>query len=89
MKTAGRENPNCWAAVFSHRLDGAVGQNRPCLITWGWKEERERSAVGEVFLLTSPLIEPLGFTPPEDRIDAGTCINTDVEGQQKVAAESS
>jgi hypothetical protein len=60
MKTAGRENRNYWAAVFSHRVDGAVGQNRPCLITWGWKEENFRPW-REVYLLTSPLIEPIGY----------------------------
>jgi hypothetical protein len=88
MKTAGRENRNCWAAVSSLRVDGAVGQNRPCLITWGWKEENLQPW-GELFLLTSPLIEPIGFTTPEVRIDAGTHINTNVEGQQKVASDSS
>jgi len=79
MKTAGREDPNCWAAVFSHRPDGAVGQNRPCLITWGWKEENVQPS-GEVFLLTSPLIEPIGFTPPEGNVDARTRINIDGGG---------
>ena len=80
MKTAGRENRNCLAAVSILRVDGAVGQNRPCLIMWGWKEENLQPW-GELLLLTSPLIEPIGFRPPQDRIDAGTRINIKMKGQ--------
>jgi hypothetical protein len=49
--------------VSSLRVDGAVGQNRPCLITWGWKEENVQPW-GELFLLTSPLIELIGAPVP-------------------------
>ena len=58
------------------RVDGAVGQNRPCLITWGWKEANLQS-LGEVFLLTFPLIEPTGYLPPEDLEPVCTRMNID------------
>jgi hypothetical protein len=58
MKTAERENRNCWAVVFSIRADGAAGQNTSSSITWGWKQEKLRPAPREkCFLLTSPSIE--------------------------------
>jgi hypothetical protein len=46
MKTAERENPNCWTA--SIRADGAAGQNTPSLIAWGWKQE-EFQRWGNIF----------------------------------------
>ena len=53
MKTARKENRNCWSAVFSIRVDGLAGQNLP-LITWGL-EARETPAVkGEEFSLDFP-----------------------------------
>src|ERR1035437_2026661 len=54
MKTAERENRNCWTA--SIRADGAAGQNTPSLIAWGWKQEKFQRW-GKCFLLTSPSIE--------------------------------
>ena len=68
---------------------GWRGRSEPTLFNLVGLEGRERSAVGGSVSLDFPLIEPIGFTPPEDRIDAGTCLNIEVEGQQKVAAESS
>jgi len=54
MKTAERENRNCWTA--SMRADGAAGQNAPSLIAWGWKQEKFQRW-GKCFFLTSPSIE--------------------------------
>jgi len=56
MKTAWRENRNCWADVFSIRVDGLAGQSSP-LITWGWKQEKLQPSREKTFLLTSPSIE--------------------------------
>ena len=56
MKTARKENRNCWAAVFSIRVDGLAGQNS-ALITWGWKQEKLQPSREKNFLLTSPSIE--------------------------------
>jgi hypothetical protein len=67
MKTAGRENRNCWAAVFSIRVDGPAGQNTPSLITWGWKQEKLQRWQ-KCFLLISPSIE----VRPESR--ANDCL---------------
>ena len=53
MKTAERENRNCWTA--SIRGDGAAGQNTPSLIASGWKQEKLQHR-GKCFLLTSPSI---------------------------------
>src|SRR6516225_1311853 len=61
MKTAWRENRNCWADVFSIRVDGLAGQNSP-LITWGWKQEKLQLSREKNFLLTSPSIEPFRVT---------------------------
>jgi hypothetical protein len=66
MKTAGRENRNCWAAVFSIRVDGPAGQNTPSLITWGWKQEKLQRWQ-KCFLLISPSIE-LPVADEEDMI---------------------
>jgi hypothetical protein len=55
MKTAGRENPNRWAQVFSNRARGAAGQN-PCLFKWAAKQEKLQS-LEKRFFLTSPFIE--------------------------------
>ncbi len=55
MKTAGRENPNRWARVFSNRARGAAGQN-PCLFKWAAKQEKLQS-LEELFFLTSTFIE--------------------------------
>ena len=83
MKTAARGFWSCWAAVPSVRVDGAVGQNRPCLITWGWKEANLQS-LGEVFLLTFPLIEPTGYLPPEGPELVHTCMNIDENDGRKI-----
>jgi hypothetical protein len=65
MKTARKENRNCWAAVFSIRVDGLAGQNS-ALITWGWKQEKLQPSREKNFLLTSPSIElPSGSIRPE------------------------
>jgi hypothetical protein len=49
MKTARRENRNCWAAVFSIPVDGLAGQNSPLYVGL---EARETPAVkGEEFSL--------------------------------------
>jgi hypothetical protein len=83
MKTAARGFWSCWAAVPSVRVDGAVGQNRPCLITWGWKEANLQS-LGEVFLLTFPLIEPTGYLPPDDLEPAHTRMNIDENDSPRI-----
>jgi hypothetical protein len=44
MKTAERENPNCWTTVSSNRALGASGQNRSCSITWAEKQEKFQPA---------------------------------------------
>src|SRR5258708_3278350 len=56
MKTAGRENPNCWATLASNRAPGAGGQNRSCSIQWAEKQENVQPAL-KCFFLTSPFIE--------------------------------
>jgi hypothetical protein len=55
MKTAGRENPNRWAAK-PNRAHGAAGQEQILLIQVGC-EERNIPAKGEIFFLTSAFIE--------------------------------
>jgi len=42
----------------------------------GWKEEKLQPG-GGIFLLTSPLIEPTGYLPPECRDPVQTRINID------------
>ena len=53
MKTAGRENPNRWAAKLSSRAHGAEGQNRPCSFTWAAKQETIRPLEWCFFLTSS------------------------------------
>jgi len=57
MKTAGRENPNCWAAKLSNRATGAEGQNRSCSIKWATKVKK--FSRGDIFFLTFPFIEQI------------------------------
>ena len=83
MKTAGRENRICWTAVSGVRVGGAVGQNRPCLIEWGWKEANLHP-FGELFLLTFPLIEPAGYLPPEHLHRVQTRVNIDETDDPKI-----
>jgi hypothetical protein len=40
MKTAGREDPNRWAAKLSNRATGAEGQNRSSSIKWAAKVKK-------------------------------------------------
>src|SRR5713101_3843578 len=56
MKTAGRENPNRWATLFSNRAPGAGGQNRSCSITWAAKRGNGQP-LERCFFLTSTFIE--------------------------------
>jgi hypothetical protein len=56
MKTAGRENPNRWAAKLSNRAHGAAVQNRSCSIKWAAKEEKFQPR-DKFFFLTFPLME--------------------------------
>jgi hypothetical protein len=58
MKTAGRENPNRWAAKPSNRAHGAAGQEQILLNHVGC-EERKIPAKGAIFFLTSALIEQI------------------------------
>jgi hypothetical protein len=83
MKTAARGFWTCWTTAPSVRVDGAVGQNRPCLIIWGWKEANLQS-LGKVFLLTFPLIEPTGYLPPERRHRFHTRMNIDENEGPKI-----
>src|SRR5215831_9414488 len=74
MKTAGRENPNRWAAKLSNRATGAEGQNRSCSIKWAAKVKkfqpwryffldfpfyRTNQALAPYFRVESPQYEPL------------------------------
>jgi hypothetical protein len=58
MKTAGRENPNCWATVSNNRAPGAGGQNTSCSIHWAAKQEKFQP-LEMCFFLTSPFIEQI------------------------------
>src|SRR5215469_16537566 len=61
MKTAGRENPDPWAAKLSNRAPGAEGQNRSCSFKWAEKQEKIQP-LGLCFFLTSPFRELTGAT---------------------------
>jgi hypothetical protein len=56
MKTAGRENPNRWAAAPSNRAHGAASQNTSRSMKWAAKQESFRPQ-GMFFFLTSTFIE--------------------------------
>jgi hypothetical protein len=56
MKTAGRENPNRWAAAPSNRAHGAASQNTSRSLKWAAKQESFRPQ-GMFFFLTSTFIE--------------------------------
>ena len=62
MKTAGRENQNCWGTMPGNRVYGAAGQKRSDLISWAAKQEKMQPAWLS-FFLTSPFIELTGKVP--------------------------
>src|SRR6266478_7449305 len=66
MKTAGRENPNRWATLFSNRAPGAGGQNRSCSITWAAKRGNGQP-LERCFFLTSTFIERSRWTKRRSR----------------------
>jgi hypothetical protein len=57
MKTAGRENPNRWAARLSNRANGAEGQNRSCK----WAAKARNSSGGDIFFLDFPFYRESGM----------------------------
>ena len=56
MKTAGKENRNCWTASMARPR-----QKHPSSITWGWKQKKLRPSAGEVFSLDFPVYRTSGW----------------------------
>src|ERR1700732_2520303 len=61
MKTAGRENPNRWAAAPRDRDDGAARQNRSRSFQWAALQETLRPREEEMFFSLTPFIEQIGW----------------------------